>query len=127
MTFKEKFDELIKIVEEKADYLETEENTNQFVVVPFFQLLGYKTNQIIFNIQFGDYSNDKLDIGIYKNDKIITFIKTFKFRTKLDHFKYKKISEQFNQYKKHENINFCVLTNGYEYKFYSDYYIYFLI
>ena len=63
----------IEVIQEKGDFLENEENTKELVILPLFQLLGYKHNQIIFNIQFGNSSKEKLDIAIYKNDKIITF------------------------------------------------------
>ena len=62
-----------------------------------------------------------MDIAIYKNDKIITFLKVYKFRSNLDHTRFLKISEQFNQYKKNQKFEFCILTNVYEYKFNSDY------
>ena len=121
MQFNDKLDELLEVIQEKGDFLENEENTKELVILPLFQLLGYKHNQIIFNIQFGNSSKEKLDIAIYKNDKIITFLKVYKFRSNLDHTRFLKISEQFNQYKKNEKFEICILTNGYEYKFYSDY------
>ncbi len=121
MKFYDKLNDLLDVIQEKGDYLENEENTKELVILPLFKLLGYSQNQVIFNIQFGDYSNEKLDIAIFKNDKIITFVKVYKFRSKLDHSRFIKISEQFNQFKKKQKFEFCILTNGYEYKFYSDY------
>ena len=64
MKFYDKLNDLLDVIQEKGDYLENEENTKELVILPFFKLLGYSQNQIIFNIQFGDYSNEKLDIAI---------------------------------------------------------------
>ena len=112
MKFYDKLNDLLDVIQEKGDYLENEENTKELVILPLFKLLGYSQNQVIFNIQFGDYSNEKLDIAIFKNDKIITFVKVYKFRSKLDHSRFIKISEQFNQFKKKQKFEFCILTNG---------------
>ncbi|WP_152656326.1 type I restriction endonuclease [Oceanobacillus sp. CFH 90083] len=117
---KDKLKGLAKRVESLEGKIATEEATKTSIVMPFFQTLGYDVfNPSEFTPEYtadvGIKKGEKVDYAIMDNDMPVILIEA------------KSISEQLN---KHDSqlfryfgtttAKFAILTNGIEYKFYTD-------
>jgi hypothetical protein len=86
---------------EAIDLCSNEAQTRKFLIEPFFEMLNYLPTDLIpeYNADFGDRVNQKIDYAILLNKK----------------------AGQLNGYFSNtKNSKIAILTNGIEYRFYSD-------
>ena len=107
-------------IPEQKETVKTEEATKMFFIVPFFQALGYNVfNPFEFvpeytaDIQLKNC--DKVDYAILLDNKPVILIEAKHWEENLDNH-----IGQLNKYFMSTNAKFAVLTNGIEYRFYTD-------
>ena len=120
----EKFTEQIKLLSERTaklkDTLNTEEATKTALVMPFFQLLGYDVfNPLEFSPEFiadvGIKKGEKVDYAILQDNEPVILIECKSVNEKLDNH-----DSQLFRYFGTTASKFGILTNGLEYRFYTD-------
>lgn len=111
---------LVNTISESKPSIATEEATKQAFILPFFQKLGFDVfNPNVFVPEFtadiGTKKNEKVDYAIFKDKKPFILIEAKHHEQKLDN--------HHNQLVRYFNVvdcKFAVLTNGVEYRFFSD-------
>lgn len=121
MKFKEELQKLSVQISERQNHVVNEEMTKQALVIPFLQVLGYD----VFNplevkpeylADFGKKKSEKVDYAIFKNEAPIIFIEVKSVNETL-----KTHSTQLARYfNATPEVRIAILTNGIEYKFYTD-------
>ena len=120
----EKFTEQLKALSERTlnlkDTLNTEEATKTALVMPFFQLLGYDVfNPLEFSPEFtadvGIKKGEKVDYAILEDNEPVILIECKSVNEKLDNH-----DSQLFRYFGTTTSKFGILTNGVEYRFYTD-------
>lgn len=96
-----------------------EAQTRKFLIEPFFHLLNYIPNDLIpeYNADFGERISQKIDYAILINKKETILIEAKKYNSKLSDKEAGQLNGYFNNTK---NSRIAILTNGIEYRFYSD-------
>ena len=102
------------------DKIQTEEATKTSLIMPFFQILGYD----VFDpseftpecdADVGTKKGEKIDYAIKQNGKIIILVEAESITENLD-----KHRSQLFRYFSTKEAKFGILTNGIEYRFYTD-------
>jgi predicted type IV restriction endonuclease len=96
-----------------------EAQTRKFLIEPFFLMLNYEPNNLIpeYNADFGDRISQKIDYAILLNKKDTIIVEAKKHNSKLTDKEAGQLNGYFNNTK---NSKIAILTNGIEYRFYSD-------
>ena len=96
-----------------------EAQTRKFLIEPFFLMLNYVSNDLIpeYNADFGDRISQKIDYAILLNKKDTIIVEAKKYNSKLTDKEAGQLNGYFNNTK---NSKIAILTNGIEYRFYSD-------
>ncbi|CAI2769235.1 type I restriction enzyme HsdR N-terminal domain-containing protein [Flavobacterium collinsii] len=96
-----------------------EAQTRKFLIEPFFHLLNYMPNDLIpeYNADFGERISQKIDYAILLNKKETILIEAKKYNSRLSDKEAGQLNGYFNNTK---NSRIAILTNGIEYRFYSD-------
>jgi predicted type IV restriction endonuclease len=120
MEFADKIKELSKRIKQLRDSVQTEEATKHSFVMPFIQILGYDVfnpNVVIpeFTADIGKKKGEKIDYAILKDNEPLILIEVKTHTENLD-----KHDKQLERYYTVVDCKFGVLTNGIEYRFYSD-------
>lgn len=104
---------------EKIEMCTNEAQTRKFLIEPFFEMLNYTSHDLIpeYNADFGDRVSQKIDYAILLNKKDTVLIEAKKFNSKLTDKEAGQLNGYFTNTK---NSRIAILTNGIEYKFYSD-------
>jgi len=104
---------------QKAENCSNEAQTKKFLIDPFFMLLNYGHEDLIpeYEADFGDRVSNKVDYAIKLNRKDIIIIECKKLTSKLTDKEAGQLSGYFQNAK---NSRIAILTNGKEYRFYSD-------
>ena len=107
-------------VAQLLDKLQTEEATKHALVLPFLQLLGYNVfdpSEVVpeFTADVGVKKNEKVDYAIFLNGKPAILIEAKPHWDDLSRH-----STQLYRYFSVTEARFAILTNGIEYKFFSD-------
>jgi hypothetical protein len=104
---------------QKSENCGNEAQTRKFLIEPFFNLLNYAHEDIIpeYEADFGDRVSKKVDYAIKLNRKDIIIIECKPLKTKLTDKEAGQLSGYFQNSK---NSRIAILTNGKEYRFYSD-------
>ena len=104
---------------EAMELCSNEAQTRKFLIEPFFLALNYVSNDLIpeFNADFGDRISQKIDYAIILNKKDTILIEAKKLNSRLTDKEAGQLNGYFNNTK---NSKIAILTNGIEYKFYSD-------
>ncbi len=107
-------------IEDLRDNIYTEEATKTSLVMPFFQILGYDVfNPSEFTPEFtadvGIKKGEKVDYAIILDDKPSMLIEVKPLGSALD-----KHATQLYRYFSTTRAKFAILTNGQNYKFYTD-------
>jgi hypothetical protein len=104
---------------QKSENCGNEAQTRKFLIEPFFSLLNYAHEDIIpeYEADFGERVSKKVDYAIKLNRKDIIIIESKPLKTKLTDKEAGQLSGYFQNSK---NSRIAVLTNGKEYRFYSD-------
>ena len=107
-------------IEELKDRIETEESTKHAFVLPFINILGYDTFNPLevvpeFTADIGLKKGEKVDYAIFQDEKPILIIECKNWREKLNTH-----NSQLFRYFHTTKTRFALLTNGIEYRFYTD-------
>ncbi|MEO8516511.1 MAG: type I restriction enzyme HsdR N-terminal domain-containing protein [Flavobacterium sp.] len=96
-----------------------EAQTRKFLIEPFFFMLNYESNNLIpeYNADFGDRVSQKIDYAILLNKKDTILVEAKKYNSKLTDREAGQLNGYFSNTK---NSKIAILTNGIEYRFYSD-------
>lgn len=96
-----------------------EAQTRKFLIEPFFLMLNYESNNLIpeYNADFGDRISQKIDYAILLNKKETILVEAKKYNSKLTDKEAGQLNGYFGNTK---NSKIAILTNGIEYRFYSD-------
>lgn len=109
-----------KRVEQLKEHVITEEATKTSIIMPFFQLLGYDVfnpSEFIpeFTADVGIKKGEKVDFAIMQDSKPVILIEAKWCGENLQ-----KHDSQLFRYFGTTTAKFAILTNGVEYKFYTD-------
>lgn len=120
MSLLEDLEKLSARIEQVKNSVLTEEATKHSFVMPFFQALGYDVfdpNVVIpeFVADVGTKKGEKVDYAIMHENQPIIIVEVKKHSENLD-----KYSSQLYRYFGTTDVKFALLTNGIEYRFYSD-------
>lgn len=118
--FEEKIKTYVARVESMVDNISTEEATKTSLIMPFFAMLGYDVfNPMEFIPEYvadvGIKKGEKVDYAIIINDEPIILIEAKAVSEKLQ-----KHDSQLFRYFGTSKAKFAILTNGIEYRFYTD-------
>lgn len=118
--FTQKIEDLQKRVSNLKDNIKTEEATKNALILPFFQLLGYDVfNPMEFTPEFiadvGIKKGEKVDYAIITDDSPSILIECKSINEKLNNH-----DSQLFRYFGTSTSKFGILTNGIEYRFYTD-------
>lgn len=104
---------------QKSENCSNEAQTKKFLIDPFFMLLNYRHEDLIpeFEADFGERVSNKVDYAIKLTRKDIIIIECKKLNTRLTDKEAGQLSGYFQNSK---NSRIAILTNGKEYRFYSD-------
>lgn len=120
MDFLEEIKAFTNQIETRINVCQTEEATKMSLIVPFFQILGYDVfNPTEFCPEFtadvGIKKGEKVDYAIMENGSPVVLIECKWCGEKLD-----KYGSQLFRYFSTTTAKFGILTNGVNYKFYTD-------
>lgn len=121
MELKEKLPIFVERLDSLKETINTEEATKTAMIMPFFQMLGYDIfNPIEFVPEYtadvGMKKGEKVDYAIVIDKKPLIFIECKSFKDDLDKFS----SQLFRYFGTSLDAKFGILTNGSEYRFYTD-------
>jgi hypothetical protein len=104
---------------QKSENCANEAQTKKFLIDPFFMLLNYGHEDLIpeYEADFGERVSNKVDYAIKLNKKDIIIIECKKLTSRLTDKEAGQLSGYFQNAK---NSRVAILTNGKEYRFYSD-------
>lgn len=113
--------ELQKRTQEHREILLTEEAAKNALIMPFLQILGYDVfnpSEVIpeYTADVGIKKGEKVDYAIRSNDKIIMLVECKPSSSELDIHH----ASQLFRYFSVTDARVAILTNGVNYKFYSD-------
>lgn len=120
MSLYEDLQKLAERIESIKDSVKTEEATKHSFVMPFFQALGYDVfdpTMVVpeFTADVGTKKGEKVDYAIMHEGVPMIIVEVKKHTENLDRY-----SSQLFRYFGTTNGKFAMLTNGVEYRFYSD-------
>lgn len=106
-------------IDDAIELCTNEAQTRKFLIEPFFHLLNYISNDLIpeYNADFGERVSQKIDYAILLNKKDTILIEAKKHNSRLSDKEAGQLNGYFNNTK---NSRIAILTNGIEYRFYSD-------
>lgn len=120
MDLKDRLKDLGERVVKLKEQIQTEEATKNAFIMPFITSLGYDVFNPLevvpeFVADIGIKKGEKVDYAIFKDDKPIILIECKHWREKLDIH-----NGQLLRYFHVSNAKFAILTNGIQFKFYTD-------
>ena len=120
MEFKEQIKQLGDRISKLKDQVKTEEATKNAFVMPFIQILGYdlfNPTEVApeFITDYGAKNVEKVDYAILKDNQPILIIECKHHEENID-----KHYTQTHKYFHLTKARFAVLTNGFQYNFYTD-------
>ncbi len=120
MDFKTKIEAFADRIEKLKENVLTEEATKHSFVMPFLSALGYDVFDPTIVVpeyvaDIGRKKGEKVDYAIFKDGKPLILIEVKKHLEKLDNHK-----TQLERYFGPTDSKFAILTNGIEYRFFSD-------
>jgi len=113
---------ICKIYNESSNEVaKSEEATKHTLILPFIQSLGYNPfnpKEVVpeFKADFAQKNSNKVDYAIFKDGKLVMLIEAKKCGASLDVTQEKQLLYYFNA----TEAIIGLLTNGFEYRFYSD-------
>ena len=107
-------------IEQLKDKIETEESTKHAFVLPFINLLGYDSfnpTEVVpeYTADVGLKKGEKVDYAIFHNEKPVLIIECKNWKENLDIH-----NSQLSRYFHVTHTRFALLTNGIQYRFYTD-------
>lgn len=121
MSVAEEIRELAASVPQRKRYLRSEEATKNSLVMPFISALGYDIHDPLevipeFTADVGVKQHEKVDYAILQNRKPVILIECKSVGTSLGQGHISQLIRYYNN----TEARFGVLTNGVEYRFYTD-------
>lgn len=121
MDFADRIDELSKRAIKQKDFLETEEATKNALIMPFISALGYDVFNPVevvpeFTADHGVKKGEKVDYAIKKDGDLVMLIECKPVGTNLNEVGMSQLYRYFSV----TDARIAVLTNGIEFRFYSD-------
>lgn len=121
MSFEEKVAALSRRVPELKDHLNTEEATKNALVMPFLAALGYDVfnpEEVVpeFVADVGTKKGEKVDYAVKRDGEVVLLVECKKCGIDLGHAD----TSQLFRYFAVTNARIAVLTNGIEYRLFSD-------
>lgn len=114
------YDALSKISEQikkQRRLMNNEANTIAVSINPFIRALGYDTSNLSeVRPEFPILNMDAVDFAIFRDSKPVIFIEAKRVGLSLGSKEWKQLFEYFNA----EDVRIGILTNGIEYRFYTD-------
>ncbi len=122
MDFIDKIRELAARVPKQLDYCTTEEATKNALVMPFINALGYNVfnpREVIpeFTADFGTKKGEKVDYAVCQDSQPVMLFECKSSGTDLNKVH---ASQLYRYFSVVPQARFGVLTNGVEYRFFSD-------
>lgn len=120
MEFIEELAKLAEVIEERKSMVQTEEATKMSFIAPFLRLLGYDVfnpSVVIpeFSADIANRKGEKVDYAIMKDGKPLILVEAKNYTENLDNH-----DNQLIRYFNVTEAKFAILTNGIEYRFFSD-------
>ena len=120
MSFEEKITAISSRIDSVSDRVATEEATKTSMILPVLSALGYDIfdpTVVVpeFTADIGKKKGEKVDYAIMRDGKPVILIEAKPVTEKLDRHK-----TQLERYFTVTDSKFAILTNGIEYRFYSD-------
>lgn len=120
MDFIDKLKQFSKRVESMVGTIQTEEATKTAIIMPFFSMLGYDVfnpQEFVpeFTADVGIKKGEKVDYAIIKDQEPIILIECKSMTENLDRH-----DSQLFRYFGTSSAKFAILTNGIQYRFYTD-------
>ena len=108
-------------IPKQIKHIKTEEGTKNAFIMPFISLLGYDVFNPLevvpeFTADIGSKEGEKVDYAIKKDDSIIILVECKSVETNLREGH----AHQLYRYFSATEARFSILTNGVDYRFYSD-------
>jgi len=121
MDLLDKIQDIANKVKKLGESLQTEEATKNALIMPFISALGYDVfdpSEVIpeFVADVGIKKGEKVDYAVKKDDKVIFLIECKRSIASLSN----NHASQLHRYFHVTSARFGILTNGIEYRFYSD-------
>ncbi|MDR5859401.1 restriction endonuclease [Halomonas eurihalina] len=121
MELKEKLSGIARRGQEQAGHINNEEATKTALVLPFIGALGYDpfdTREVVpeFTADVGTKKGEKVDFAIRTDGALSILVECKPIGTDLSNVQY----SQLYRYFACTDAKFAILTNGFEYRFYSD-------
>ena len=122
MDFIDKISELANRIPKQLDYCQTEEATKNALIMPFINALGYDVfnpAEVVpeYTADIGTKKGEKVDYAIFQEEKPIILFECKWAGADLNKEHASQLYRYFNAV---PEVRFGVLTNGVEYRFYSD-------
>ena len=113
--------QIAKVYTERKDVIQTEESTKNALIMPFISALGYNVfdpSEVIpeFTADMGIKKGEKVDYAIIRDNRPIMLIEAKWSGEPLDVTKEAQLMRYFNT----TPAKIGILTNGHEYRFYTD-------
>lgn len=107
-------------IEQLKNQIDTEESTKHAFVLPFINLLGYDSfnpTEVVpeFTADVGLKKGEKVDYAIFQNEQPVMIIECKNWKENLNLH-----NSQLARYFHVTHARFAILTNGIEYRFYTD-------
>ena len=111
---------LAEKVDQLKDKIDTEESTKHAFTLPFINILGYDTfnpTEVVpeFTADLGLKKGEKVDYAIFQNGNPILIVECKHWKQNLDVH-----NSQLFRYFHVTKTRFALLTNGIQYRFYTD-------
>lgn len=121
MELSEKLSGIARRGQDQVDHIKNEEATKTALVLPFINALGYDpfdTREVIpeFTADVGTKKGEKVDYAIRADGNISILVECKPIGTNLSNIQYNQLYRYFSC----TDAKFAILTNGFEYRFYSD-------
>lgn len=121
MDLSEKLYGIARRGEEQVEHIKNEEATKTALVLPFINSLGYDpfdTREVVpeFTADVGTKKGEKVDYAIRADGNISILMECKPLGTNLANVQYNQLYRYFSC----TDAKFAILTNGFEYRFYSD-------
>lgn len=120
MDFESQLNAIVETITERKEHVKTEEATKMTFVIPFLKALGYDVYnpKIVvpeYTADVGTKKGEKVDYAIFKSEKPFILIEAKNHTEDLDKHK-----NQLIRYFMASGVKFAILTNGVEYRFFTD-------
>lgn len=121
MDFENQLNAIVETIADRKERVKTEEATKMTFVMPFLKALGYDVfnpDVVVpeYTADIGTKKGEKVDYAIFKDAKPFILIEAKNHTENLDNHK----NQLLRYFNTAPSIKFAILTNGIEYRFFTD-------